>query len=203
MENIIEINTWYYTLSTIAQTLAAILGVAAVFATLRLQGIVENINLYKMRAWGVLRKKEEHIESYAVPVVTKRGAKKILEEISELSSNWETKYKENGGLKSDIPSLSRAYEPNLNLTSQAFLQDIESNLDSYIEQRDKMIQFLVVPGTVTAITILVDVVLLSSPSWVQLSNSVNSGLFIFTCLLFVYSVIVIVRASWKLLGAVE
>ncbi len=50
-------NTWYYTLSTISQTLAAILALAAVFAVLRLESLRKNIDDYKGRALKILNAK--------------------------------------------------------------------------------------------------------------------------------------------------
>lgn len=54
-----ESNTWYYTLSTISQTLAAILALAAVFAILRLESLKKNIDNYKRRALMLLNVKEK------------------------------------------------------------------------------------------------------------------------------------------------
>jgi hypothetical protein len=54
-------NAWYYTLSTIAQTLATILGLAVVFSTIRLQSIIEKINNYKDKAYYINKRIEKHI----------------------------------------------------------------------------------------------------------------------------------------------
>jgi hypothetical protein len=48
-------NTWYYTLSTIAQTLAAVFGLAAVFITLGLESLNKNLAEYKKVAHRIIQ----------------------------------------------------------------------------------------------------------------------------------------------------
>ena len=60
-------NTWYYTLSTISQTLAAILGLGAVFIVLRMQGLNKNIAEYRAMALNIIRSRKENIRNYEMP----------------------------------------------------------------------------------------------------------------------------------------
>ena len=53
---------WYYTLSTASQTLAALLGVSAVFVVLRLEGISRNINKYKLQASDILKTIDRYVD---------------------------------------------------------------------------------------------------------------------------------------------
>ena len=146
-----EINTWYYTLSTISQTLAAILGLAAVFVVLRLQGLIKNISDYKGRATDILKVKERHIQAYKIPQSV--SIKEILDDLREIDSEYETEYSRNAGIVDNLSKLSERYEPNKELHHQNFLKDTLKSLDSFVSQRDDVVKLIKWPGVIVSLAI--------------------------------------------------
>jgi len=146
-----EVNTWYYILSTISQTLAAILGLAAVFVVLRLQGLIKNISDYKGRAMDILKVKERHIQAYKIPQSV--SIKEILDDLREIDSKYETEYSRNAGIVDNLSKLSERYEPNKELHHQNFLKDTLKSLDSFVSQRDDVVKLIKWPGVIVSLAI--------------------------------------------------
>lgn len=198
-ENNMTPNTWYYTLSTISQTLAAILGLAAVFVVLRLQGLIKNISDYRGRAIDVLRVKEKHIQSYKIPQSI--TIKEILEDLREIDGNYETEYSRNAGVVDNLSKLSDRYEPNKGLGHQDFLKDTLKNLDSFVSQRDDVVKLVKWPGIIVSLAIAISILLLGLTDW-AINNSLIL-LLLFVVVLALFGIWSIIRACWKILFAIK
>lgn len=191
-------NTWYYTLSTISQTLAAILALAAVFAILRLESLRKNIGDYKGRALKILSAKEKHLNSGKKSWDT---IKIILEDLREFNQNYATKYDKNLSIQQDLTKLSANYEPLIQTSNADFVADTIKNLDSFVSQRDGVVKLVKWPGIVTSLAIAVPILLLSLSDRAISHSLVLLLLFVVALALFgLWSVI---RACWKIILAVK
>lgn len=193
-----EASTWYYTLSTISQTLAAILALAAVFANLRLESLRKNIDDYKSRSLKILGVKEKHLNSGKKSGDT---TKSILDDLREFSQNYVTKYDNNSGIKQDIGKLYASYEPFMQISNADFIVDTLNNLNSFVSQRDGVVKLIKWPGIITSLVIAVSIILLSLSDW-----SINHSLILlllFMAALALISVWSIIRACWKILFAIK
>jgi len=191
-------NVWYYTLSTIAQTLAAILGLAAVFVTIRLQNIIEEIKEYKRRAYYIIKIRDKHlskdIKNYRI---TDRSASGLHNDLQEIEKNY-TKYEENSGIKSDIENLAKAFEPNLDLDNLSFLKDTVGYLHFYIKQRKQLLKSIKWPGVISSGTIIYTIFLLSISKLFYCDKIFAIQLFTLAVIFSILSILLIINASWKL-----
>ncbi|MFA6383502.1 MAG: hypothetical protein WCX17_03695 [Parcubacteria group bacterium] len=182
-------NTWYYTLTTIAQTLAAILGLAAVFVTIRLQKLTEKLEYYKVRANYIAKQKpgasNNNIE---------RTANGLFDELKDIIVEYE-KYGKDSGFISGIAKLSATFEPNLCLDNLGFLTHTKDNLGIYIKQRKKILELVRLPGVFTSGTIIYVIILLSMSNLLYC----NRLLFALAVYFSVVSILFIITASWELL----
>ncbi len=90
--NILETNTWYYALSTIAQTLAAILALGGTFVIFKLDKVSERIKILKERVIELLMIFEETLIQSFDDVPEKDLASKLitkLEKIDTQKENWD------------------------------------------------------------------------------------------------------------------
>ena len=186
-------NTWYYTLSTISQTLAAILGLAAVFVVLRLQSLIKNIADYRDRALKILKVKARHIRGYDVSDKIDH----IYNDIKEFSLNYMHNYRNNGGILNDIRNLASGYDRVL-YDDLDFVINTFENLDSFLDQKRGVIKLVKWPGILMALSIAYAIILLS------LSDYLNSVYVLWFAVAFaLFSFWSALRASWKILDAIK
>lgn len=191
-------NTWYYTLSTISQTLAAVLALAAVFAVLRLESLRKNIDDYKGRALKILGAKEKHLNSGKKSWDT---MKTILEDLREFNQNYKTKYNNNSGVKKEMDKLSDSYENLVQVSDVDFVADTLKNLDSFVSQRDDVVRLVKWPGIITSLAIALSIILLSLSDW-AISHSLLL-LLSFVAVLALFGLWSVIRACWKILLAIK
>ena len=189
-------NTWYYTLSTIAQTLAAILALAAVFVVLRLESLNKNINDYRGRALKILRAKEKHLSSEKKSWDT---IKIILEELREFKQNYLTKYGMNSGISHDIAGLSNSYENLAQVNDMEFVEDALKNLNSFVSQRDDVVKLVKWPGIIISLAIAASILLLSLTDLAI----VNTRTLLIMAAFALFGIWSIIRACWKILDAIK
>lgn len=189
-------NTWYYTLSTIAQTLAAILGLAAVFVSLKLEGIVEDVFEYKKRALRIFIAINKHINNF--PLLEEPCPAQVVKvRLNQVSRDYDSKYMGNSGVPAELEKISNIFEPNRNFSATHFLWSTHDNLDRYIEQRLKLLHLIKWPGIVAALTIFLALGGLAVTDYLNYSKA-----FIFIIAgLAILSIFLIIRASWKLIQA--
>ena len=132
-------NAWYYTLSTIAQTLAAVLGLAVVFATIRLQNITEKLKKYMERAYRIIKIIDKHqSDKIKSGSIIERSASGLLKDLKEIEKNYYEKYEINSGIKADIENFAKSIESNLYIDNLSFLKDAVGYLDIYRKQRKRL-----------------------------------------------------------------
>lgn len=187
-----DITTWYYTLSTIAQTLAAVLGLGTVFVTLRLQSIGNDIRKYKTIALDIL-----HLNEDSVP--QNEEAKLIRDNLKSVLSNYDQYAKERNWC-TNLDKIRFRNEPQGNPNLKEFVSRIWSNLDKYLEQRDDMVKLVKWPGIMTLLTICISLILLAFTDLIYVTSL--KALLFFETALAIFSLWSIARASWKLLTAV-
>jgi hypothetical protein len=187
-----DLITWYYTLSTIAQTLAAVLGIGAVFVTLRLQSVANSIEKYREMAYEILLLDEDSTPRDESAKSVRDTLKTIVENYADYGSKpkWGTDL---GGIR------VRYNQGNINL--REFVSRIWNDLDRYIEQRDKMITLVKWPGVSTFSAIIISLLLLASTDWWAM-NLWGTMALLLEIVLTIFSLLSTARASWKLLGAV-
>lgn len=161
----LDSNVWHYTLSTISQTLAAILGLLGVFAVLKLTGLIKDIIDYRERAKAVLRGDNQYRrKGHNLSEVADLG------EIEKAIANIAKEYKEYGdednergdaAMNGHISMLCANYFPRFNLSRLQFLQDTSDNLGHLIRQRSKVLNLVAVPAIVTLIVIVASLIALS------------------------------------------
>ena len=196
-------NIWFYTLSTISQTLAAILGLAAVFVVLRLQGLVKNINDYKSRAVDILRVMERYIKTFKI----QQNVGKLLKDLRNFNVIYKKsdKYYEgdesmNRGITDSITKLSDRYEPYKGLNHRDFFEDTLNNLDNFVSQRDDVIKLIRLPGIIASSTIIISILNLGLTDWLTHYSTI---LLLLNVVLSLISILFIVRACWKIIFAIK
>lgn len=194
-------NTWYYTLSTIAQTLAAVFGLAAVFITLGLESLNKKLVEYKKVAHRIIQIQEKHIGDFEASKIINRTASGVYKDLREIVNKYEydDKYHKNSGMISDIAELAKFYEPNLKQDNLSFLKNIEDNLRECISKRNDLLESIKLPGIVTFSTIIYVIFLLSMSNIFYCNNILVKLLFFLATLFTVTSILLVVTTSWKLI----
>lgn len=193
-----SLNTWYYTLSTISQTLAGVLALAAVFTVLRLESLTKSISNYKARALEILRAKEKHISSGKKSWDT---IKIILEDLKEFNENYEIKYRHTGGVKGEMERLSDRYENLIHISDIDLIENTYKNLNSFVDQRDGLIRMVKWPGITTSVVIVMSILFLGLSDWV-----VSSCMFLVLLLVVMsalFAIWSVIRACWNILLAIK
>jgi len=185
-------NTWYYTLSTISQALAAILGLAAVFVVLRLQLLIKNVSDYRSRGIDILSKKKKNFRDYIVPVNLSTNL--IINDLEEIQDNFSAKYSHNSGFVAGVSMLSMNYEPNKKMDILDFVANTSGELCKYVEQRDETINLIKWPGITVSTTISLSVLCLSLTDIL-----ISWQIFVILVSFFLYSMWKIISSCWKIL----
>lgn len=188
-------DTWYYTLTTISQTLAAILGLAAVFAVIRLENLSKQLKKYRDRGYHAIKIIGKHLKRKNSTSGSARG---VYEELKNIEENWE-RHKENSGIEPDIEGITKKYEPNLDLNALEFIKDSKYYLGVYIKQREATFKKIKLTGIVSSATIIYSIFLLSISKLFWCDRIYATQLFTIAVLFSIFSIILIIDAAWKLL----
>lgn len=189
---------WYYTLSTIAQTLAAILGLAVVFATIRLQNIVEELKGYKRIAHYIAEKIHEHISINYDKRIAGITASGLCDVLNKIEKHYPAQYKGNSGIESGLTDLAQTFYPNLRLDNLKFIEDTTYHLGFYIKQRNNLMKTIKWPGIISAGTIIYTILLLSISKLLYCDKVFATQLFTLAVFLSTLSILLIINASWNL-----
>lgn len=188
-------NAWYYTLSTIAQTLAAVLGLVVVFATVRLNNIIDELKKYRKIAHFIAKIIDEHKSIDYKRKIANVTAHGLLAILKEIETNYPKEYESNSGIPPALEKLSQNLYPDLKLNGPRLIEDTIYHLNLYIKQREDLAEVLKVPGIITAGTIIYVIFLLSISSFLYCYKFfVLLSAVIFSIL----SIVLITKASWKL-----
>lgn len=191
-------NTWYYTLSTIAQTLAAILGLAAVFAAIRLENLGKQLREYRDRGHRVIKIIDGHLKRGGS---TDGSASGVYNELRDIEKKWE-EYEKNSGIKSDIEGIAKKYEPILDLNTLEFIRDSKHYLGIYIKQKKAIFKEIKWTGIVSSGTIIYSIFLLSISKLFWCDRIFATQLFTIAIVFSILSIILIIDATWKLLKSI-
>ena len=191
-----ELNTWYYTLSTISQTLAAVLALAAVFVVVRLESLNKNINDYRGRALKIIILKERYVDPGNKRNWDNVGA--ILADLREFKNNYSEKYRKIERLPAALVDLSNRYDVFSKFSETEFIKNTLENLDSFVSQRDGLMKLLKWPGIVVSLAISASIVLLSFSDKVY-----NQCILFLTVALALFGLFSVMRAAWKILDAIK
>ena len=188
-------NTWYYTLSTIAQTLAAVLGLVVVFATVRLNNIIDELKKYRKIAHFIAKIVDKHQSIDYERKIADITAHGLLDILKKIKKDYPEKYEKNSGIPSDLEKLAQNLYPDLKLDGLNLIEDTIYHLNLYIKQREGLAEALKVPGIATASTIIYAIFLLSVSNLLYCFTSI---LFALAVIFSILSIYLIVKASWKL-----
>ena len=189
-------NTWYYTLSTISQTLAAILGLGAVFVVLRLQGLNKNIADYRAMALNILRSKKENIRDYKMP---SDEIVDILKELRNFKENYrDDNLRGNAGVLQAMNIWAQTYSDHGYRNDMDFMNDVVDRLNFFTSQRDDVLKMIKWPGIFMFISIALAIISLG------FSDCLSYRLILWFIVFFsAFSFWSIIRASWKILDAIK
>ena len=192
-----NINTWYYGLSTIAQTLAGILGLGAIFIILGFDSITKEFREYKERGLAILEIKKKRLEGTAEPTRIPDNIKGIVGALEEFWTNYKEKYRTNAGIDADIKKIANEYGRLSLVGDLGFVKYTYLNLKQLSEQRREMVKSVIWPGVITISTIAASLVLLGF----------SDGLFHISILLVVIisallSIFLIGKTVWKNLNRI-
>jgi len=193
-----DINTLYYTLSTISQTLASIVALAAVFIILILEILIRNINDYKSRAINILKRKNE----YTKDIVDFTNTLEVLKEIKKINESIPSLYEKNVGMENAMDDLASRYETITKIKGKEFIQITYNNLDVFIEQRDQIINLIKYPGILTVSVIGISILFLSMADFIKNNTDIACILF-FIVPLTLFTLYSLTRALWKILTFVK
>ena len=191
-------NVWYYTLSTIAQALAAILGLAVVFATIRLQNIVEELKGYRRIAHYIAKKIDEHKSINYNRRIADITASGLWDVLNKIKKDYPKQYKGNSGIEPGLTSLAQTFYPHLKLDNLKFIEDTTYHLGFYIKQRNNLMKTIKWPGIVSSGTIIYTIFLLSISKLFYCDKIFAMQLFTLAVIFSILSILLIIDASWKL-----
>ncbi|MDO8574160.1 MAG: hypothetical protein Q7R86_00865 [bacterium] len=158
-------NTWYYTLSTIAQTLSALLGLSAVFLVMKLGNIEKNINDHKWRGLSLLNTNN--------PKETNKNANLSAKEVANKLKKFHCAGDVNILVK--LYTLVSQYEFNITLSKleqppayaerteliENFAKKTQRNIDFYLKERGGILSDIKEPSLLALSVIVVSILLLS------------------------------------------
>ena len=191
-----ENNTWYYTLSTISQTLAAIMGLGAVFLVLQLENTAKQINDYRGRAVDILMIIARHISEYKFDI--KASISTIQSDMNIIAKDYLAKYASNSSVSLDVLRFARMYEPAKQLSTPEFVDETNHNLSRFISDRNRLRGLIVGPGIFTSLTIGFVLGLLGLSDVLRKYD----WLLAIAVLLALLSIFLVISNSWKILKGV-
>lgn len=191
-------NTWYFSLSALAQTLAALLGLSGIFVALKLEHIVKEIDYYKRRGATILKihKPENDDERLAF------DAAKILKGLREFQAN----YMDDPVAMRHLQHAHHKYEPTMRASSERairFLEDTIYFLEDYLRQKATILHLIKFPAVTTIAGIVLSFMLLSWSEFFTVLFRNPRFVLIAAIVLGILGIISIARTSYRLLWSVE
>jgi len=122
----------------------------------------------------------------------------VLNDLKEFSDNYSDVYRKNSGITQDVLNFSNNYYGFSTTNETMFVQDTYENLNSFVSQRDDLLNLIKWPGISTALAIAFSITLLS------LSEGYNGFRLLFSVVLFaLFALCSVLRAAWKILDAIQ
>lgn len=150
-------NAWYFTLSSLSQVLAGVLGLTAIFVTVKLDYTMRQIDYHKRRGVSVLR-----IQSVqeAVDGRLHFDASHILRELKAFAH----KHREDPAIIPHLEKVMKKYDSALRVTPERawqFVDDSIYSLDDNLTQKRESIEALKAPSGLSLLAIIFSFILLS------------------------------------------
>ncbi|MDP3770611.1 MAG: hypothetical protein Q8R40_06820 [bacterium] len=191
-------NTWYFALSALAQVLAAVLGLTAIFVAVKLEHITKQIDYYKRRGASILKwesKKEadDHISFDAHYILRKLHA-------------FSHKHREDEALIPHLEKTLKRYDPTLRVTPERairFMDDTIYSLQDNIKQKRDVIRSIILPSIVTMIAIFASLILLGLTDYFLANFSADVEILMVVTLMGIVGIYLIAVSSYRILWSIE
>lgn len=191
-------NTWYFALSALAQVLAAVLGLTAIFVAVKLEHITKQVDYYKRRGASILKwesKKEadDHISF---------DAHYILKKLHTFSR----KHREDEALILHLEKTLKRYDPILHVTPDRairFMDDTMYSLQDNLKQKRDVIRSIIIPSIVTMIAIFASLILLGLTDYFMVHSSMNLEALMVVILIGIVGMYLIAVSSYRILWSIE
>lgn len=153
-----DYNYWYYTLSTVAQTLASMLGLIGVFVVLKLTGVIRDIIDYRERGKNLLRAENEHLGAQH-DVGSTADLEAILTALNKTAKTYQEG--ENPNIDHAVSRFVSMYEPMRGHSNSQFIKDTADNLCRLMAQHRSILDLVKPPAIFSGTTIALCVAALS------------------------------------------
>lgn len=191
-------NTWYFTLSALAQTLASILGLTGIFVGLKLESITKQIEYYKRRGASILKwegrkEADDHLLFDAYYILKKLRS-------------FAHKHREDEAILPHLEKTMKRYDPSLRVTPDRavrFLDDTIYSLEGNLDQKRNIINSIIAPVVINMVAIFASLVLMGLTDYFMHNFAYNVEVLLGVVALAVLGMIDIALISYKILWTIE
>jgi len=149
-------DTWYYTLSALAQVIGGILGLNAIFVAVRLEHIIKQVDYYKRRGASMLKwEKKSELGDNRISF----DGRYILKKLKALDH----KHRDDPAFIAHLEHTLKRYDPSLRVTPERairFMDDTVYSLEDNLEQKRNVIHSMIVPSAITMFAIFASLMML-------------------------------------------
>lgn len=149
-------NTWYFTLSALAQVIGGLLGLNAIFVAVRLEHIIKQVDYYKRRGASIL--KWETKSELGDNRISFDGSY-IFKKLHALAK----KHRDDPAFIAHLEHTLKRYDPSLRATPERairFMDDTIYSLEDNLQQKKNVIHSIILPSVVTMLAILLSMLML-------------------------------------------
>lgn len=203
-------NTWYYTLSTVIQTLGSVLGIGGMFLVFKLQTVEQEVKEYRSKVVRILKELEDGRETEYDTMGIVDLAARFQERIQSLIDVGDDEFtrKEYGnlrlfwGIATEDLVLSSEETTVFIKRTQTFFQQKAKNLHELVMYRLNLYKWTLITGILLSATIIWGLLMLSGLThYLNYSNfSENTAIYAITTTACVDIVCVLVTASYAIWG---
>ena len=191
-------NTWYYSLSALAQVLGSILGLNAIFVAVKLEHITKQVEYYKRRGASVIKwesrnEADDHIFF---------DAHYILKKLQTLSK----KHREDPAFVVHLERTLKHYESSLRATPDRalrFMDDTVYSLKDNLEQKKRVIYSVILPSVITMIAIFISLIMLAFSDYFLTYYPAAVELLIGVVVIGILGMYLIAVSSYHILWSIE
>ncbi len=191
-------NTWYFTLSALAQVLAAILGLNAIFAAVKLEHIIKQIDYYKRRGASIIKWESRKEADKRISF----DGRYILKHLEML---WK-KHREDPAFIVHLERTMNRYDPSLRATPDRairFMEDTIYSLEDNLDQKRKVIRRMLPPSLVTMFAIFVSLLMLAFTDYLFAYFPANLEALVGIVLVGIVGMILIADSAYHILWSIE
>ena len=193
----IDSSTWNYTLSTLAQVLAAILGLTSIFIALKLEHIVQKIDYHKRRGASILKGiSEEHANELAY-----FRASYILAQLKTIEEICDGRH----DIIEHLQRVLKRYDGAAEISEERarrFLSDTIYALENNIRQKEHVLLRLIMPSLITVSGMVASLVTLGAAN-ILIGSRYDVVLFWSVLLISIIGIIMILIASYNIFRSIE